>query len=56
MISSSYRTVSEPIVLVIAEVTPTGLMAEERKRVFETKEELEIVEARMVAREHSMRC
>ena len=52
-IANSYRTVSEPAVLVVAGVIPIDLMAEERRRVYTTKEDFGFVEARAVARAHS---
>ena len=45
---------SEATVFVVAGVMPIDLMAEERRRVYETKEDLGIVEARTVARAHSI--
>ena len=48
-------TVSEPAVLVVAGLMPIDLMAEERRRVYTTKEDLGFVKARAVARAHSMR-
>lgn len=39
-VSSDYRTVSEPAVLVITVVTLIDLLAEERKRIHKTKQKL----------------
>jgi hypothetical protein len=46
-ITSSYRTVSEPAVLVIAGVIPLDLLAFERRRIFESNGTLSRAEARI---------
>lgn len=53
-ICSSYRTVSEPAIMVIAGVIPIELMAEERKKIHDTKDNLGREEAWKVAREYTM--
>lgn len=52
--ASSYRTVSELAVLVVAGVITLDLLAEERKDIYESKEELGIVEARVRIRENTL--
>ena len=49
-IVSSYRTVSEPAVLVVAGVIPIDLLARERQFVHQQKDILEMKEATALAR------
>lgn len=53
-ITSAYRTVSEPAVLVIAGVIPVALLAEERKQVYQTKQELGKKSAAEEARKNTL--
>jgi hypothetical protein len=53
-IISSYRTVSEPAAMVIAGVIPIDLMAQERKLIYDTKDDLGTMEAKAEAREYVM--
>ncbi|KAJ8980486.1 hypothetical protein NQ317_013239 [Molorchus minor] len=53
-IASAYRTVSEPAVLVIADVMPIDLRATERKTAYSTKEEVGAKEAKARARIQAM--
>lgn len=55
-VASSYRTVSEPAVLVIASVPPIDLMAQERKRIFELKSDIGAEAARAEAHEQTLCC
>lgn len=54
-IASSYRTVSEPAVLVIAGVIPIDLLASERKQIHDLREEHQPELAREAARKESLR-
>lgn len=53
---SSYRTVSEPAVLVIAGVPPIDLMAQERKMIYHLKSRVGIEAAKSEAEEQTLRC
>lgn len=53
-VACSYRTVSEPAILVVAAIAPIDLMAQERKRSYEIKKYALPEQARMVAREETM--
>ncbi|XP_046145762.1 uncharacterized protein LOC123989125 [Osmia bicornis bicornis] len=54
-VASSYRTVAEPAVLVIAGMLPIDLLAHERKQVYEAKRSgQDTVDAKRVAREATL--
>lgn len=53
-IASAYRTVSEAAVLVIAGVVPVDLLALERKRIYETREEMGKLRAATEARTETL--
>lgn len=53
-VSCAYRTVSEPAVLVIAGVVPVGLLALERKAIYERKGEIGRARATKEERERTM--
>lgn len=54
-VASSYRTVSEPAVLVVAGVVPIDLLAQERKHTYKRKEEVGRKAAAAEARDRTMR-
>lgn len=53
-VACSYRTVSEPAVLVIAGVIPIDLLAQERRFVYQTKVDLGLLPARRTARTNTI--
>ena len=55
-VACSYRTVSGPVVLVVAGMIPIDLLAKERKTIFKRKSEMGKESARVEARASSMQC
>lgn len=55
-VACSYRTVSEPAVLVVTGVMPIDLLAKEQKQIYERKAEIGKFCAKVEARAYSMQC
>ncbi|XP_043481646.1 uncharacterized protein LOC122510808 [Leptopilina heterotoma] len=54
-VASSYRTVSEPALLVMTSIIPIDLLVLERKRIYKDKEHISRAEAKRASRNQTMR-
>ena len=54
-VASSYRIVPEPVIPVLAGVVPIDLLAQERKHLFERRDEIERDAVKYEARELTLR-